>query len=148
MKWIKKWQNWSIWLKQVWASILTSFQHFFLFFMNIFFVFVCKTIYFNKKMCFKIFTARNSKFFMKKYWKMPKIAFETPTGGQDLQILRWKLCRTSSNISNYMTILCHFEFGDMTQKSAKSAPPWFYSIFPLFLRERIFQKKQQYFIYF
>ena len=25
-----------------------------------------------------------------------------------------------------MTILCHFEFGDMTQKSAKSAPPYLY----------------------
>ena len=46
---------------------LFIFVAFFLFSMNIFFIFVFKTNHYNKKMSLKIFTARNSSIFIKKY---------------------------------------------------------------------------------
>ena len=58
---------------------------------------------------------------------MPKIAsisgiseaHKNAYGRSGFANIEVKLCRTSSNgPTNYITILCHFEFGDMTPKSA------------------------------
>ena len=75
-----------------------------------------KNIYYKKLLNFHKKVLKNAKNYHFSTVCGIREAHENAYGRSGFANIEVKLCRTSSNIPNYMNRLCHFEFGDMTQK--------------------------------